>query len=144
MTPERTMIDYLDAHDDRFAALARDIWERPEIALHERFASQAIARELEANGFAVSWGVGGMETAFVATWGTGGPIVGILGEYDALPSLSQDATPERRELVRGGPGHGCGHNLYGVGALGATLAMQAAMREHGAAGTVRYYGCPAE
>jgi aminobenzoyl-glutamate utilization protein B len=144
MNPERTMIDYLDAHYDRLAAHARAIWERPEIGLQERFASKRIADELAANGFEVTWGVGGMDTAFVATWGEGAPIVGILGEYDALPSLSQDATPERRELVPGGPGHGCGHNLYGVGALGAALAMQAAMREHAVAGTVRYYGCPAE
>jgi len=144
MNPDRTMIDYLDSRYDRFAEHARAIWERPEIGLQERFASKLIADELAANGFAVTWGVGGMETAFVAAWGEGGPIIGILGEYDALPSLSQDATPERRELVRGGPGHGCGHNLYGVGALGAALAMQAAMQAHGVAGTVRYYGCPAE
>jgi aminobenzoyl-glutamate utilization protein B len=144
MSPERTMIDYLDAHYDRFAAHALAIWERPEIGLQERFASKRIADELVVNGFDVTWGVGGMDTAFVASWGEGSPIVGILGEYDALPSLSQDATPERRELVPGGPGHGCGHNLYGVGALGAALAMQAAMRAHDVAGTVRYYGCPAE
>ena len=67
----------------------------------------------------------------MASWGEGSPIIGILGEYDALPSLSQDATPERNELVPGGPGHGCGHNLYGVGALGAALAMQQAMQEQG-------------
>jgi aminobenzoyl-glutamate utilization protein B len=144
MSPERTMIDYLDAHYDRFAAHARAIWERPEIGLQERFASRRIADELAANGFAVTWGVGGMDTAFVAAWGEGAPVVGILGEYDALPSLSQDATPERRELDPGGPGHGCGHNLYGVGALAAALAMQAAMHDHDSAGTVRYYGCPAE
>jgi aminobenzoyl-glutamate utilization protein B len=144
MSADRTMIDYLDARYDEFAELARAIWARPEIGLEERFASQRIAAELEAHGFEVAWGVGGMPTAFVATWGEGGPIVGVLGEYDALPGLSQDATPERRELVRGGPGHGCGHNLYGVGALGAVLAMQTAMRATGVAGTVRYYGCPAE
>jgi aminobenzoyl-glutamate utilization protein B len=144
MTPDRTMIDYLDAHHERFAAHARAIWARPETGLQERFASNLIAGELAANGFTVAWGVGGMDTAFVASWGEGAPIVGILGEYDALPSLSQDATPVRRELVPGGPGHGCGHNLYGVGALGAALAMQAALRAHGVAGTVRYYGCPAE
>ena len=144
MSADRTMIDYLDTNYDHFAAQARAIWERPETALQERFASKLIADELAAHGFAVDWGVGQMDTAFVASWGEGGPIVGILGEYDALPSLSQDATPERRELVPGGPGHGCGHNLYGVAALGAALAMQAAMKAHGVAGTVRYYGCPAE
>jgi aminobenzoyl-glutamate utilization protein B len=144
MSAERTVTDYLDANYDRFADHARAIWERPETALQERFASRLIADELEASGFSVVWGAGGMETAFVASWGEAGPIVGVLGEYDALPSLSQDATPARRELVSGGPGHGCGHNLYGVAALGAALAMQAAMCEHGVAGTVRFYGCPAE
>jgi aminobenzoyl-glutamate utilization protein B len=144
MGADRTITEYLDEHYDHFAAQARAIWERPETALQETFASRLIADDLAANGFEIEWGVGGMETAFVASWGRGEPVIGILGEYDALPSLSQDATPERRELVPGGPGHGCGHNLYGVAALGAALAMRAAMREAGTPGTVRYYGCPAE
>jgi len=144
MSAEQTMIEYLNKHYDHFAAKARAIWENPEIGLQEKFASQLIADELEKNGFATEWGVGQMETASVASWGEGRPIIGILGEYDALPGLSQDATPERKELVPGGPGHGCGHNLYGVGALGAALAMQAAMKATGTKGTVRYYGCPAE
>ncbi len=144
MSADQMMIDYLNEHYDHFAAQARKIWENPEIGLQEKYASKLIADELEANGFAIEWGVGQMETAFVASWGEGKPIIGILGEYDALPSLSQDPTPERNELVDGGPGHGCGHNLYGVGALGAALAMQAAMKENGTQGTVRYFGCPAE
>ncbi|HLT21175.1 MAG TPA: amidohydrolase [Thermomicrobiales bacterium] len=144
MSAEQTIVEYLNQHYDHFAAKARAIWENPEIGLQEKFASQLIAEELEKNGFEITWGVGQMETAFVASWGEGRPIIGILGEYDALPGLSQDATPERKELVPGGPGHGCGHNLYGVGALGAALAMQAAMKATGTKGTVRYYGCPAE
>ncbi|HEX5166770.1 MAG TPA: amidohydrolase [Thermomicrobiales bacterium] len=144
MAGEETAIGYLNENYKRFSKLARDIWEHPEVGLEETFASKAIADELDKAGFAVEFGAGGMETAFVASWGEGSPIIGILGEYDALPSLSQDATPERNELVPGGPGHGCGHNLYGVGALGAALAMQEAMKEQGITGTVRYYGCPAE
>ena len=144
MDPERTILTYLDERYEHFADLARAIWERPETALHERYASRRIADELEARGFALQWGAGGMETAFVATKGTGSPVIGILGEYDALPGLSQDASPERRELVPGGPGHGCGHNLYGVATLGAALALDAARDEAGLPGTVRYYGCPAE
>jgi aminobenzoyl-glutamate utilization protein B len=144
MSAERTITAYLDENYERLASHARAIWERPETALEEVFASKRLAGALEASGFEIAWGVGQMDTAFVASWGDGGPVIGILGEYDALPSLSQDATPERKELVPGGPGHGCGHNLYGVAALGAALAMQAAMREAGTAGTVRYYGCPAE
>ena len=144
MSGDQTAVNYLNDNYQRFADLARAIWERPEIGLQEKFASQAIAEQLEAAGFRIVWGVGQMPTAFVASWGEGSPVIGILGEYDALPSLSQDATPERNELVEGGPGHGCGHNLYGVGALGAALAMQQAMTEQGVSGTVRYYGCPAE
>jgi len=144
MDPERTILAFLDDRYEHFATLARAIWERPETALQERYASRRIADELEAHGFSLQWGAGGMETAFVATKGTGSPVIGILGEYDALPGLSQDATPERRELVPGGPGHGCGHNLYGVATLAAALALDAARGEAGLPGTVRYYGCPAE
>ena len=144
MNPEHTILTYLDDRYEHFASLARAIWERPETALHERYASRRIADELVAGGFSVEWGAGGMETAFVATKGTGAPVIGILGEYDALPGLSQDATPERRELVPGGPGHGCGHNLYGVATLAAALALDAALVEAEVPGTVRYYGCPAE
>ena len=144
MTSDRTIVEYLDAHHDHLAAHALAIWERPEVALQERFAAKRIADELAANGFEVAWGAGGMDTAFTASWGSGSPIIGLLGEYDALPSLSQAATPERQEVVPGGPGHGCGHNLYGVAVLGAALALQAAMKARGISGTVRYYGCPAE
>jgi aminobenzoyl-glutamate utilization protein B len=144
MSGEQTAIGFLNENYRHFSELARAIWENPEVGLDEKFASKAIADELEKAGFRITWGVGQMPTAFVASWGDGGPKIGILGEYDALPSLSQDATPERNELVPGGPGHGCGHNLYGVGALGAALAMQKVMQEQGIDGTVRYYGCPAE
>ena len=144
MNLESTILTYLDDRYDDFAALARSIWEHPETALQERYASRRIADELEAAGFSIEWGAGGMETAFVATKGTGSPVIGILGEYDALPGLSQDASPERRELVTGGPGHGCGHNLYGVATLAAALALDAALVEAAVPATVRYYGCPAE
>ena len=96
-----------------------------------------------------------MPTAFIAEWrnkpsagadagGASGPIIGLLAEYDALPSLSQAVTTHQRPLTPGGPGHGCGHNLYGVACLGAALATQHAMRTHDLPGTLRYYGCPAE
>ncbi len=144
MNPEQLMVEYLNQNYDRFARHARDIWEHPEIGLTEEYASKLIASQLEDAGFEISWGAGQMPTAFVATWGEGKPIIGILGEYDALPGLSQSDSPEREVLVPEGPGHGCGHNLYGVGALGAALAMQEAMKAENVQGTVRYYGCPAE
>jgi aminobenzoyl-glutamate utilization protein B len=144
MLIEPLLLSYLDDHRARFDALADRIWRTPEVALSESFASRAIADELAAAGFRVTWGAGGMPTAFVAEWGDAGPTIGILGEYDALPGLSQDATPERRELVPGGPGHGCGHNLFGVAALAAAEALRAALSARGLPGRVRYYGCPAE
>jgi aminobenzoyl-glutamate utilization protein B len=135
---------FIDTNDEKLAYLARQIWERPEIALEERFASSLLADELEAAGFSVERGVAGMPTAFVASWGGGSPTIGILGEYDALPGLSQQLAAEREPLVQGGPGHGCGHNLFGVASFGAALALKSVMHERGLGGTVRFYGCPAE
>ena len=85
-----------------------------------------------------------MPTAFIAEWGSGAPTIGILGEYDALPGLSQALSSAKTPLEAGGPGHGCGHNLYGTACLGAALALQNAMTAQGILGTIRYYGCPAE
>ncbi len=88
--------------------------------------------------------MGELPTAFVASWGTGKPVIGILGEYDALPGLSQGLSADRQALVNGGPGHGCGHNLFGTACLGAALSIKTAMEAGNVPGTIRYYGCPAE
>ncbi len=144
MQIQRAILEYLEHQDEKLTYLAGQIWERPEIALEERFACTLLADELEAAGFSIERGVGQLPTAFVATWGSGTPIIGILGEYDALPGLSQRLAADHNPVVRGGPGHGCGHNLFGVASLGAALALKTAMETHQIAGTVRYYGCPAE
>jgi aminobenzoyl-glutamate utilization protein B len=144
MSTQQTVLDYLDHHDEKLSYLARAIWDRPEIALEERFACGLLADELEAAGFAVERGIGQMPTAFVASWGSGTPIIGILGEYDALPGLSQQLSAERSPIQSGGPGHGCGHNLFGVASMGAVLALREAMQAQQIAGTIRFYGCPAE
>jgi aminobenzoyl-glutamate utilization protein B len=144
MSTQQTVLDYLDHHDEKLSYLARAIWDRPEIALEERFACGLLADELEAAGFAVERGIGQMPTAFVASWGSGTPIIGILGEYDALPGLSQQLSADRSPIQNGGPGHGCGHNLFGVASLGAVLALREAMQAPQIAGTIRFYGCPAE
>jgi aminobenzoyl-glutamate utilization protein B len=137
-------IDYLDQQDEKLIYLAREIWAHPEVALQERFACNLLADELEAAGFRVERDIGQLSTAFVASWGSGTPIIGILGEYDALPGLSQQLSPERSPIEQGGPGHGCGHNLFGVASLGAALAIKAAMEADQIPGTIRFYGCPAE
>ena len=90
MTAERLIIDYVNDQDDNLSRMARDIWDHPQIALQETYASKLQATELEADGFSVEWGTGGMDTAFVATWGSGDPIIGFLGEYDALPGPVAD------------------------------------------------------
>ena len=141
---EEVVSTFLDVNKDKLTKLAEDIWEHPELGVEEFHASKLIVGELEEAGFSVNMGVGQMPTAFVASWGEGNPIIGILGEYDALPSLSQKASAVREPIEEGGPGHGCGHNLLGVASLGAALAVKGAMKKDRIKGTIRYYGCPAE
>jgi aminobenzoyl-glutamate utilization protein B len=140
----KTALDSLAANESSLVELAAAIWERPELGLQETFAAGLIAERLEREGFSVEMGVGEVETAFVASWGQGRPVIGILGEYDALPSLSQRVSTTQDPIEEGAPGQGCGHNLLGVGALGAALAAKAALEQAGVEGTIRYYGCPAE
>lgn len=144
MSSTQTITSYLNDQDEKLSYIAKEIWDNPQIALEETFASKLLADELEQAGFSIEWGAGQMPTAFVASWGSGKPIIGILGEYDALPGLSQELSADRVPLVEGGPGHGCGHNLFGTACMGAVLAMKEAMEAEGIPGTVRYYGCPAE
>lgn len=144
MSAEKLIVDFVNSQDGRLSTVAKDIWDHPQIALQETYASELLARELEADGFSVEWGAGGMSTAFVATWGSGDPVIGFLGEYDALPGLSQTVSAEREAIDPGGPGHGCGHNLYGTACMGSVMALKRAMEQDGVGGTIRYYGCPAE
>jgi aminobenzoyl-glutamate utilization protein B len=128
-----------------YVALSDRIWDRPELDFAETEACAAHAAMLEREGFRVSIGVAGMPTAVVGEWGDGGPVIGLLGEFDALPELSQQAgVAERRPLIEGGAGHGCGHNLLGAGSLLAAAAVRDWLAAEGRPGRVRYYGCPAE
>ncbi len=120
------------------------IWNFAELGLVEYKSSALLAKTLEENGFSVRRGVADMPTAFVASWGSGSPIVGVQGEFDALPGISQRATTRREPLIEGAPGHGCGHNIHGVSALAAAIATKTAMESNGIAGTIRFYGTPAE
>ncbi|HEU5328875.1 MAG TPA: amidohydrolase [Thermomicrobiales bacterium] len=135
---------WLDERQERFTAIADAIWAKPEVALRETAACALQAEILAADGFAITRDVGGLPTAFVAEWGSGQPVLGFLGEYDALPGLSQESQATQTPIVADGPGHGCGHNLLGTAALAAAMALKAWLKETGQAGTVRYYGCPAE
>jgi aminobenzoyl-glutamate utilization protein B len=123
---------------------AKQIWEWAEPGYQEHQSSKLLAEMLERNGFRVELGVAGIPTAFTATAGSGSPVIGILGEYDALPGLSQKATPAREAVRAGGYGHGCGHHLFGVASASAAIALAEQIRSGQLHGTVRYYGCPAE
>jgi len=144
MDREQVALDYLENTTPSLTALAQSIWDHPEIGLMENHAAGLIAGELERNGFSVTREAAGLPTAFIASWGTGGPTIGILGEYDALPGLSQKVAPIREPAEAGAPGHACGHNLLGTASMGAALAAKHAMEQCQIPGTIRYHGCPAE
>ncbi|ABL78747.1 M20 family metallopeptidase [Thermofilum pendens] len=137
-------LEWIDGYRERLVKVSDAIWEYAELGLREFKSSRLLAGELERHGFRVEMGVAGMPTAFVATWGSGRPVIGILGEYDALPGLSQKVVPWREPLVPGAPGHGCGHNIHGASGMAAALAVKAAMEREGLGGTVKFFGCPAE
>lgn len=138
---------HVERHADDLTALSDRIWGMPEI-LYEEYASVAEHRAALADkGFAVTDTPAGLPTAVIgrARVGTGGPVIAFLGEYDALPGLSQQAGIDHpAPVVAGGHGHGCGHNLLGSGALLAAVALRDWLADSGLAGEVRYYGCPAE
>jgi len=138
------ILQIVDRHGARFAGISRTIWEFAELGYHEDKSSALLQRELQAAGFRVQSPVAGEPTAFVATYGQGEPVVGILGEFDALPGLSQAATPDRSQVVVDAPGHGCGHNLLGSGAALAAVALKEYIERYRVPGTLRYYGTPAE
>lgn len=125
---------------------SRFIWENPELAFQEKSASEQLISLLEVEGFTIDRGISGISTAFTATYGHTGPVIGILGEYDALPGLSQEAgySGGRKEAVPGGAGHGCGHNLLGVGALAGAIACRDYLARHNIEAVIKFFGCPAE
>jgi len=136
--------DAVERRRERLSELADEIWSTPELGLHEEASAATLMDALEAEGFDVETGIGGMPTAFVATYGDGGPRIGILGEYDALPGLSQEVSAERSPVEAGEPGHGCGHNLFGTAGVGAAAAVAEAIDAGDLDGTVAFFGCPAE
>ncbi|MEX6507535.1 M20 family metallopeptidase [Jiella sp. M17.18] len=137
--------DLVDSKKAAFEALADRVWGMPEIAYTENRSCQEHTRMLEEEGFRVTSNVAGIPTAVMGEAGEGGPVIAILGEYDALPGLSQEAgVAEYKPIPGTGHGHGCGHNLLGSAALLAATAVKDYLQANGIAGRVRYYGCPAE
>jgi aminobenzoyl-glutamate utilization protein B len=138
------MIAGIDAASAHYADVARRIWQFAEVGYQEEKSAALLQSELRAAGFTVKSGIAGEPTAFVAEYGTGKPVIAILGEYDALPGLSQDSVPVRRPITAGGPGHGCGHHLFGTASVASAIALQRWMQSTGTPGTVRMIGTPAE
>jgi aminobenzoyl-glutamate utilization protein B len=132
------------AHADRFGNVSRQIWETPELGFHENKSSATLQNELRSNGFQVVANIAGMSTGFTATFGSGKPVIVLMGEFDALPGLSQKDVPTLTPVQAGAPGHGCGHNLLGSASALAAVAIKEEMQAKGLKGTLRYYGTPAE
>lgn len=138
------LADWLEERQERFITMSDTIWANPQVALAETKACALQSEFLENEGFSITPNVGDMPTAFMAEWGTGSPKIGFLGEYDALPNLSQKSQSKQEQALAGDAGHGCGHNLLGTAALAAAVALKSWFEQSGKSGTVRYYGCPAE
>jgi aminobenzoyl-glutamate utilization protein B len=141
---KETAWKWIDDNHDQLTNISDEIWGYAEYGLCEDKSSKLIADTLRDHGFKVQQGVAKMPTAILAEKGEGCPIIAVMGEYDALPNLSNKKAPVKEALVEGGMGHGCGHNVHGTTALAAAIAAGKALEEHGVKGTIRFYGTPAE
>ncbi len=141
---KQTAVASIDLQSAEMTRLSDQIWAFAEIALRETRSAALLADYAEAQGFEVERGVAEMPTAFVASYGKGRPVIGIMGEYDALPGISQKAQTTQEALEEGAAGHGCGHNLFGPASLTAAVAIKELISAGDLAGTIRFYATPAE
>ncbi len=145
MAPDRSeLLRQMDARARHFAEVSRQIWEFAEVGYKETRSSQLLRTELSGAGFQIQEKIADIPTAFSASWGQGKPVIGILGEFDALPGLSQEAIPQQKPRIAGAPGHGCGHNLFGTASAFAAIAVKDYLAAKKVPGTIRFYGTPAE
>lgn len=141
---KEAVMQMLDERKEEFADIAHQIWEWAELGYQEDQSSGLLQQTMEAAGFIVEAGIADIPTAFVASYGSGEPVIGIMAEFDALPGVSQDAVPYRKEREDCTAGHACGHHLFGAGSSAAAIAVKNWMEEHDIPGTIRLYGTPAE
>lgn len=135
----------VERHAPQLTALSDHIWELAELSMQEHRSVQAYIRILTQEGFQVEQNLAGIPTAFLGRFGSGKPVIGILGEFDALSGLSQaPGITEKQPLAAGGCGHGCGHNLLGAASLGAAIAVKEAIQAGQLPGSIVFYGCPGE
>lgn len=143
-TDKQTVISNIDKRFDEYAGISKKIWDFAELGYMEEKSSLLLQEQLKKEGFQVQAGIAGIPTAFVATYGEGKPVIGILGEYDALPGLAQKAVPEVSPIPNQKGGHGCGHNLFGTASVAAAVEVKNWLVKTGQKGTIKIYGCPAE
>lgn len=144
---KRTALDYLSDSSSlrKYGKISDAIWSYAELGMQEFKSSALLLKTLKDEGFVVEEGLAGMPTCFVATWGSGKPVIGILGEFDALPMISQKPlTTTQIPVVDGAPGHGCGHNMMGTAGVAAVIAVKRSMEKHRLPGTIKFFGSPAE
>ncbi|GGL56754.1 M20 family metallopeptidase [Sporolactobacillus putidus] len=137
--------ELIEGQAELFGSLSEQVWSYAELSFAEQKSADLLIKAFEEKGFSVERGLAGLKTSFVASYGSGKPVIAILGEYDALAGLSQKKDSTVHDpIVQNGSGHGCGHNLLGVGSLAAAFSVKDYMDQHHLAGTIRFYGCPAE
>lgn len=141
---KKAAIASVESKANELTTLSDKIWSYEEVAFQEKQSAVALMEYAEKQGFKITKNVGGIATAFTAEYGSGKPIIGIMGEFDALPGLSQKTVPHKDPVHEGGAGHGCGHNLFGVASLGAATVIKEQIESGKLKGTVRFYGTPAE
>lgn len=136
---------YINSKKDTLINVSKFLWDNPETSFNEFKSSNYLCEVLESEGFEIERNVGNIKTAFVGTFGKSGPVIGFLGEFDALSGLSQESNlNEKNPIIQNGNGHGCGHNLLGTGSLAAAFAIKDYLEKNEIKGTVKYIGCPAE
>ena len=141
---KETAWNWIDKNQDELIKVSDKIWDYAEYGLLEEKSSKLIADTLKKHGFRVTHGVAGMPTAITAEWGSGKPVIGFMGEYDALPGISNEAVPKFAPIKDKAFGHGCGHNIHGTSAMSAAIATRYALEKNGQKTTIRFYGTPAE
>lgn len=143
-TTKPEVFKQIDAGKAPYDQIALKIWELAEIGYQEVKSTALLQEQLKSEGFAIQAGVAAIPTAFIATYGSGSPVIAILGEYDALPGVSQAAVPEKKPRPGVNAGHACGHHLFGAGSAQAAVAVKNWLKATGTKGTIRFYGTPAE
>src|SRR3984957_19833903 len=139
-TPHKQVEALVDQNAANWKQVSKQIWDYAELGYHENRSSELLQAQLKAAGFSLESGVADEPTGFIASYGQGKPVIAILGEFDALPGLSQNPVPQRSPVIPRAPGHGCGHNLIGSGSALAAVAVKEYMVANHVSGTLRYYG----